>query len=361
MIESISIYRLELPLTVPYKLAFGDVHNFDTILTVVKGENQQIGFGEATILTGYTDETIEDSWLLSKELGRRLKSCQPSEVDQILFPYLTKAPFTVTAFLTAIEMLRSPEQYQLSGDIKVPILGILNGATSAEIIGESENLLSRGFSTIKVKVGFDVQKDLKKVEDAQSAISGRALIRLDGNQGFSREQACDFIGGLNPMGIELFEQPCAAGDWASAAYAAEISPVPMMLDESIYGLDDIEKAKQLNAAKYIKVKLMKFGSMEKLINSISFIKKMGMKAVLGNGVATDVGCWMEALIASKHIDNAGEMNGFLKPRESILINPLIFKDGAIDLHRNYMPLLNMDVIDKFSVGLIEFKNAKTVG
>ena len=84
---------------------------------------------------------------------------------------------------------------------------------------------------------------------------------------------------------------------------------------------------------------------------------MGMKAVLGNGVATDVGCWMEALIASKHIDNAGEMNGFLKPRESILINPLIFKDGAIDLHRNYTPLLNMDVIDKFSVGLIEFKNA----
>ena len=51
----------------------------------------------------------------------------------------------------------------------------------------------------------------------------------------------------------------------------------------------------------------------------------------------------------------------LKKQYGKILNPLIFKDGAIDLHRNYMPLLNMDVIDKFSVGLIEFKNAKTVG
>ena len=349
MLESISIYRLELPLTVPYKLAFGDVRHFDTVLVVVKGVDGQVGVGEATILTGYTEETIDGSWLLAKQLIRQILECHFSDIDQVIAPCLVQAPFTATALLTAIDMVRSPELYQIDGDIKVPILGILNATAGPEIVSECEQLIKQGFRTIKVKVGFDVQKDLKKVEDAQAAVSGRALIRIDGNQGFSQSQACEFIQGLNPTGIELFEQPCHANDWDSALKAASISPVDMMLDESIYGLDDIYKAKELNAAKYIKVKLMKFGAMKNLVDSILLIKKLGMKAVLGNGVATDIGCWMEAIVAAKHIDNAGEMNGFLKPKNSILINPLTFSNGSIVLQQDYKPILNMDVIDNSTI------------
>lgn len=349
MLESISIYRFELPLIVPYKLAFGDVRHFDTVLVVVKAVDGQVGVGEATILTGYTEETIDGSWLLAKQLARQTLECQFADIDQVLAPYLVQAPFTATALLTAIDMVRSPELYQIDGDTNVPILGILNATTGPEIVSECEQLIKQGFRTIKVKVGFDVQNDLKKVEDAQVAISGRALIRIDGNQGFSQNQACEFINGLDPQGIELFEQPCHADDWDSALKAASISPVDMMLDESIYGLDDIRKAKELNAAKYIKVKLMKFGTMKNLVDSILLIKKLGMKAVLGNGVATDIGCWMEAIVAAKHIENAGEMNGFLKPKNSILINPLTFSDGSIGLHKDYKPILNMDVIDNSTI------------
>ncbi len=349
MIESISIYRLELPLIVPYRLAFGDVCHFDTVLVVAKGVNGEIGVGEGTILTGYTDETIEGSWSLLKKLTRQIKEGKSSELDQIVNPYLSQAPFTVTALLTAIDMIRYPDLYQTPKDVDVPILGILNASMGPDVFHECESLLSQGFKTIKVKVGFDVHKDLQKVKDVQTAISGRALIRIDGNQGFSQDQASEFISQLNPDGIELFEQPCAANDWGGAVMAAEISPVDMMLDESIYGVDDIYRAKELNAAKYIKVKLMKLGSMSNLVDSILLIKKLGMRAVLGNGVATDIGCWMEAIIASKHIDNAGEMNGFLKPRESILINPLSFSNGSINLLKDYKPLLNMDVIDKYTV------------
>ena len=356
MLESISIYRLELPLVVPYKLAFGDIRHFDTVLVVAKGVDGQIGIGEATVLTGYTEETIDGSWLLAKELASQILECKFSDMDQVLTPYLNKAPFTATALLTAIDMVRSPELYQIHQDIKVPILGILNATTESEIFTECEQLIKKGFRTIKVKVGFDVQKDLKKVEDAQAAISGRALIRIDGNQGFSQNQACEFINGLNPQGIELFEQPCHADDWDSALKAASISPVDMMLDESIYGLEDIRMAKELNAAKFIKVKLMKFGTMRNLVDSILLIKKLGMKAVLGNGVATDIGCWMEAIVAAKHIDNAGEMNGFLKPKDSILINPLTFSDGSISLYKDYKPILNMDVVDKSTTDSQNLKN-----
>jgi L-alanine-DL-glutamate epimerase-like enolase superfamily enzyme len=62
------------------------------------------------------------------------------------------------------------------------------------------------------------------------------------NQGYDREQGCAFAVALDPEGIELFEQPCAAGDWDAARAVADVSPVPMMLDESIYGMADIERA-----------------------------------------------------------------------------------------------------------------------
>jgi hypothetical protein len=62
--------------------------------------------------------------------------------------------------------------------------------------------------------------------------------------------------------------------------------------------------------------------------------------VLGNGVACDLGCWMEACVASRAIDNAGEMNGFLKARSGLLTTPLEFEDGAIVLRPGFAPRLD---------------------
>jgi L-Ala-D/L-Glu epimerase len=145
---------------------------------------------------------------------------------------------------------------------------------------------------------------------------------------------------LDPADIELFEQPCAAGDWGAHLAVARAASVPMMLDESIYGLDDIDRAAELGAARYIKVKLMKVGTLERLAAAIARIKALGMRAVLGNGVACDLGCWMEACVAARTIDNAGEMNGFLKARSRLLTTPLEFDGGAIVLRPGFVPRLD---------------------
>ena len=63
MIEEIGLLRLEIPLATPYKLALGSVRHLDTILVRLRAAGRT-GIGEATILTGYTDETIDGSWRL---------------------------------------------------------------------------------------------------------------------------------------------------------------------------------------------------------------------------------------------------------------------------------------------------------
>jgi len=203
--------------------------------------------------------------------------------------------------------------------------------------------------TIKIKVGFDVERDSRMVSTVQKIVGGRAAIRLDANQGYTAEQGIAFVRALAPDHIELFEQPCAAGDWDSHLAVARVSPVPLMLDESIYGIADIEKAAALKAAAFIKVKLMKFVTLDRLAHAIERIRELEMTPVLGNGVATDLGCWMEGCVAARLIDNAGEMNGFLKTHAPLLSPGLEFREGKLRLAANYRPHLNRDTVERHGV------------
>jgi hypothetical protein len=63
---------------------------------------------------------------------------------------------------------------------------------------------------------------------------------------------------------------------------------------------------------------MKMGRPRGRSRGIAAHRELGMEPVLGNGVACEVGCWMEACVARTLIGNAGEMNGFLKPVTRLL-------------------------------------------
>src|SRR3546814_8513282 len=70
-VRKLTIRRLELPLTVPYRLSLGDIRTFETILVEAGDGQGAAGFGEATLLTGYTDETVEESWTRACALAER--------------------------------------------------------------------------------------------------------------------------------------------------------------------------------------------------------------------------------------------------------------------------------------------------
>lgn len=344
-------WLLRLPLVTPYKLAFGPVEALDTVIVRVLGPEGREGYGEATLLTGYTDETIAGTWDKAGELFEAMRS--PSfDLDAALDGLDATHPFLTTAFRTAAEMAAGSPRLSLDSPARVPILGLLQGDTAARLQAEVESLLERGYRTLKVKVGFDAPRDAGIVAMAQRAVAGRARIRIDANQGYDAAEAIDFVSRLSNESIELFEQPCAAGDWqahAKVVAAARDRGIALMLDESIYTVREIERAAASRAAEYIKVKLMKFSSLERLEAAIARIRALGLAPVLGNGVATDLGCWMEACVAARHIDNAGEMNGFLKPRERLLADPLVFRDGAIEIPARWRPRLDVGVLDRLAL------------
>lgn len=353
-IEQLTIYRLRVPLRTPYRLSFGPVHAFDTLLVEVRDKDGRTGLGEATYLTGYTDETLAGGWKLAQQLAQEYAGLDTDDIAARLNAHFTPAPFTATAFNTALEMAANHRLLAVAQPTRALVLGLLHATETAAIEVESQQLFAQGFTTLKVKVGFDAGRDTEMVKRVQRVVGARARIRLDANQGYTRDDACRFVAALDPQGIELFEQPCAAGDWESACAVARVAPVPMMLDESIYGLDDIRRAADLKAARFIKVKLMKLGGLDRLARAIDTIRDCGMEPVLGNGVACEIGCWMEACVARARINNAGEMNGFLKPVSPLLARPLKFDDGAIVLEPGFLPALDSTALARCTLERLVF-------
>lgn len=348
-IEFVELLRLQVPLVKPYKLSFGPVTAYDTLIVRAVARDGRRGAGEATLLTGYTDETIDVAWRDGCALADALTGVSRATYIDRVRAVATQAPFLATAFMTALEALEGHPLLSTDAPVRVPILGILNEAEPRALTEEIERLLGAGYRTLKVKVGFDVEPDLARVAAIQAQVAGRAQLRLDANQGYSAQQAQRFVRGLDPEGIELFEQPCAASDWDAHMAVVPHARVPLMLDESIYGLEDIERAARLGAARYIKLKLMKMVSLDGLVAGIGRIRALGMIPVLGNGVACDLGCWMEACVAAHYIDNAGEMNGFLKPHAGLLAQPLAFDDGAIVVQPGFAGALAEAALARYEI------------
>lgn len=336
----IAVAQLKLPLTVPYRLAFGDQHQFDVLLVGVISA-QGIGWGEATILPGYTDETIEESWRLASEIAAQRKTA--GEIRSAARRQLMSAPFTATAFLTALDSLNGHDILKRSGHFE--LLGTVNGKYQhrEELEQEIEALIAKGYKTLKVKIGWEPDDDLRQVQTVREIAKGRIKMRIDGNQGYRRDQAQYFLKKLDPADVELVEQPCPAEDWDSAAAIAKGSHVPLMLDESIYTLDDIDRAATLKCASYIKLKLMKLGDLDTLEKGLKQIADRGMRAVLGNGVATDLGCWMEICTGLSCVSTAGEMNGFLKTRAQ-LMKPSLKCEGASVVLDGTLPKLDLETV-----------------
>lgn len=343
-ISEITLYELKLPLVRPYKVSHKVFHEFRPILVEVADADGRQGWGEAVISTGYSKETVNGGWAFCEEVARSFKGRDSGPLRAHLVENRHVSPNAASAILTALDMLENDNLLHISQDTTIPLLAPCQAHEPELIKAEVEQLLSEGFQTLKVKVGFNVQRDLERVSEIQHVVNGRAVIRLDANRAFTREQGCEFGSRLAPAGVQLFEQPCGSSAWEDNAAVAAVSTVPVMLDESIYGSSDIERASQIPGVRFVKLKLKKMGSCAMLRTALEHISALGMEPILGDGVATDIGCWMEACVARSTIRNAGEMNGFLKTKVSLFENPLTFENGAILLKRGYLPRINGDVL-----------------
>jgi len=349
VISGVMAYRIRLPLVRPYHLSFGTLEAYDSLLVRIQADEDE-GFGEATDCPGYYVQGLSDAWTFTCKHGPKLPGKDPKSVLEAFHGGGADLSFAATPLLTALESLIGASDDKGKGSESIPLLGIVQGETPEEVVQDAEQLLETGYRTLKFKVGFSVRQDLERVRHLQAQLRPGTKVRLDANQGYDYSQALQFLAGLDPEGIELLEQPLDPEAWDDMTRLAAESPVPLMLDEAINREEDLERTIETGCATAVKFKLMKCGSLAHLEQMIKKASDAHLKVILGNGVATDIGCFHEAMIAAKLglTVHAGEMNGFLKGVERFLQPSLSVNKGKL-IHPSERPMVQWELVSRFAV------------
>jgi len=353
-IVSLSLRRLRLPLIRPYRLSYRTFEEFEPYLVEVIDDRGRTGFADGHISPGSSAETRDGGWAFMRKHIPQMLGRDSEAAKAAVLAHFETSKVATTALACAIEVLNNHPLLDCATETTLPLLTPVNAMDKPGIEKEIEAWLAQGFRTFKVKVGKDIDSDLERVAHIQKAVSNRATLRLDANRAFKREQGIKFASALNPTGIELFEQPCDSDDWDANAAVAAASTIPLMLDEPICTLEDIERAGGIGNVRFCKLKLKRFGSLERLHEGVLRVRTCGMEPVLGDGLGSEVQSWLEACVARTTIRNAGEFNGFLKPKDRLLEPPLTFTDGSIRLPAGFRPALDLAAVEKFTTAKLDF-------
>ncbi len=152
------------------------------------------------------------------------------------------------------------------------------------------NAVSRGYDTLKVKVGANPELDVARLTAVRQA-AGERRLRIDANQAWSPKQAVRILNQMQEKGldIEFVEQPVAAHDFEGLRYVTQRSYVPVLADESVFSPADAMKIMQMGAADLVNIKLMKCGGLYNALQIASAAEVYGVECMIG--------CMLEAKIS----------------------------------------------------------------
>jgi len=273
-IERAELVPYALPFRQPYVTARGTLERREMILLRLHTDEALVGLGEAVPLSLRGGADLAR---VERRLRRAAQRLAPADVSD----FGGEAPLraAVDAFVHAAAGRRLPPPaaaalemalFDLAGKAAgIPVWRLLGseGASPVRcnatlVAGRAEEVAAsagawaeRGFGTFKLKLG--VGDDLRQVAAVREALGPEALIRLDANASWSADDAIAILRRLEPLGIELAEQPTESlRDMAAVAAQTNI---PIAADESVADAKQAARAVRAGACELATVKLAKTG------------------------------------------------------------------------------------------------------
>jgi L-alanine-DL-glutamate epimerase-like enolase superfamily enzyme len=174
---------------------------------------------------------------------------------------------------------------------KMPITSYTIGIDTPEIIKEKV-ADAEGFKVLKIKLGRDNDKELIQTIRSVSNLP----LYVDANQGWSdRKQAIDMCYWLHDQGVLLIEQPMDKNNLEGNAWLTQRSPIPILADEAVQRIGDLESLK--GAYHGINIKLMKSAGMYEAHQMILKARSFGMKILIGCMSETSIATLAGAALA----------------------------------------------------------------
>jgi o-succinylbenzoate synthase len=299
-ISDIKFGTLRVPLKTPFKTALRTVDKIEDIVVMVTTDTGHTGYGEApatAVITGDTHGSIVEAirhYIWPRVVGQDVANL--NRLTQLIQGAMEKNSSAKAAVEIAV--------YDLWGQLyDAPLYRLLGGGDPLittditisvdyidKMVADSLSAVERGFESLKIKVGKDIGVDIERVKAVHAAVEGRALLRLDANQGWTAKQAVYALQTLEDAGVrlELVEQPVKAQDLNGMKYVTERVHTPIMADESVFGPTEVVELIRMRAADIINIKLMKTGGISNAIRIADIAAMYGVECMIGCMLETGI-------------------------------------------------------------------------
>jgi len=209
------IYLYKIPM-VPFTIATGTMEYAQNVLIKIHTDEGIVGWGECSAFPMIVGETQQSCYLLAKDFAAYWKGKDPlaieerlKELDNIIAGnYTAKSAFDIALYDIAAKAANQPLYAFLGGQQK-PIesdltIGI---GTPEEMAKQAVEFVAKGVKMIKVKLGKKPADDIERIKQIRAVIGKDIILRIDANQGWSKEEALPVLTALSLYDIQFCEQP----------------------------------------------------------------------------------------------------------------------------------------------------------
>ncbi len=162
-------------------------------------------------------------------------------------------------------------------------------AEPAEMEKKLETVLD--FPALKVKLG--APGDVENLRRIRARYPGR--IRVDANTAWDAAEAVRVLRRIEPLDIELVEQPVPREDLDGLKWVRERSGIPVFADESAHHAADI--ANLAGRVDGVNLKIMKSGGIRELLRTIHAARAHGLRVMLGSMIESSLALSAAAQLA----------------------------------------------------------------
>jgi L-alanine-DL-glutamate epimerase-like enolase superfamily enzyme len=303
-ITGIAVYRMDLPLVVPFEhAASGKVAALEEVYVRVVTDEAVSGVGEARgnshYLTGDTPERIVAE--VVRHLGPRLLGRDPRDLGGCLDALEAVAVGTHGA-RSALDIALHDLVARAYG---VPVHGLLGGRIRDELpsnqsifygppddaAGQAAAHVAAGFRFLKLRGGLHpFQRDLDRLKAVRDAVGPTLSLALDVNGGWTAREAVPRIRRLAAFDLAYVEQPVPPRDLEGLRHVTASIDLPIMADESVQSLDDVFLMARDRVVDLLHLKLGKLGGIGGLRRAAAVAEAGGLQVMVGQtnegGLAT---------------------------------------------------------------------------
>ena len=216
-------------------------------------------------------------------LWQLLAQMSPEElVDLVDFRYLTDAltPEEALAILRVAEPGRKERTATLLAE------GYPGYTTTPGWLGYSDQKLTRlaheavnaGFKQIKLKVGADLDDDVRRLRAARAAVGPEIKIAVDANQRWDVDQAIEWMKHLAPFDIAWIEEPTSPDDiLGHAAIARGVAPIPVATGEHVQNRVVFKQMLQANALQVLQIDAARVAGVNENVAILLLAAKFGVR------------------------------------------------------------------------------------